>query len=1145
MDMNTDGFVVPNMQAWFRQNSFMCTPDNGLLYQSRADINYIAPLVNGQLPKVRIINAKTTIKALACSPDWTEGREFATYDDQHAIQVWDLDKGESVKGHKGHQHWVSSRSEKNIEVNSAICYTHAQKIVSVDHSVLIVYCLVTNSYKTYADFFRENSVIVVLSPCPYERDIFAAGLKNGLIKIVSLHKMTVLYNLRGHDKEIVSLDWMKVSVLSKPPAENWRREERPKKEARKKRDKKVEESPKPTDTSTPAVDTSDIFDIYEYNEQEEEFGTIVDRTTSTFDQRDRYRENIHTTEGFNFLEACQNLKEDIIKAKQEDEAAEDESGQPADDETEGAHALNTDDENELDEAEKLRDFIIVDGEGKEKRKSGSEEESEEEQKEEGTPRIVLASSSRENIIHFWNYYSGVSIDKVSLPNSNVSKRLCPGTFITAVWLNESKIVANSITGNVFEWKVSFYFQGPSIRMKATRSLKHYPVDAAIYVVRAMGPIADYDPKVRYIWCQSLNRKFLAVSTSEKPEIVADLACLAIGNTCVVENPMESTVLAIGCTDRRLVTLNLASMAYNEVTGVPFMNKVSSKVTALDWHPERENIIAFGTSEGRVGMLDTNNQINVPVLLPSFLSTDVYSLKWSEITDDMRVRQTVLFATGKAKMAYYKMKPGKHEMIEMHQCGMVSSVSASEQYLFVGTQDGFVYVNDLSKNLAQLYRRSITRRYITSMQFKDNILAVASNENSIRLIDFSSTIDDNVDDNIRLLDGHSKGVCCLRWGYGDSKLLVSGGFDSSVRVWDTINRSCIAVYNSVDSVYCAIFSPINENIIILTGKGTTLAFIDYTKHPPLDKSTVKSEAAEEKVEPTTRSEESKEEEEKFEKTDAQVDELADQLKQVKFKEIKPIQLKSNVPTTFHLSNREINKPIDVLECIIRVANFKEPDDDEDQVDEDGDASEKVEPKSDEPKYFNEKLFTSEKNLRDLIAEETKNHHDGRTSSIGTILLPQIGFRLKEEIVERIASRTLTDQLVALAPSISYEFWRKCCEAYGYQFLEKQYALASIPYFLASHKITEAIDYLCKHKFFREAWAICKLRKDSDDPIRAQVSTEWAQYLETVGNLEGAALVWTAAKQYKNAIAALSKRKEITEHMQRAIDELNAKLQEAAE
>lgn len=153
----------------------------------------------------------------------------------------------------------------------------------------------------------------------------------------------------------------------------------------------------------------------------------------------------------------------------------------------------------------------------------------------------------------------------------------------------------------------------------------------------------------------------------------------------------------------------------------------------------------------------------------------------------------------------------------------------------------------------------------------------------------------------------------------------------------------------------------------------------------------------------------------------VDELADHLKEIKFKEIKPSLLHSNVQTTFHLTYREVNKPIDVLACIVKLTKYEEPNED----DNENGAEDQQQPvtdkctETDEKRYFNEKLFMGEKDLKELIEEETKNHIAAHTASIGTILLPQIGFRLKEEIIRRIASKTLTDQLVALAPSISYE------------------------------------------------------------------------------------------------------------------------------
>lgn len=199
---------------------------------------------------------------------------------------------------------------------------------------------------------------------------------------------------------------------------------------------------------------------------------------------------------------------------------------------------------------------------------------------------------------------------------------------------------------------------------------------------------------------------------------------------------------MGCTDKKLVTINLATLAFNDVNCVPYMNKVGSSVTALDWHPEKENLIAFGTLEGRIGLLDTGSSNNVPIMLNPFQTTKVYSLKWCQLSSDGENESTmILMATGQAKSAFYKMTgAGKYDPIEVRQFGMVSCVSASDRHLFVGTNGGVVYVADLSKDFTKLFQRNIASRYISSLQFKDGVLAVSSNDSHIRLIDFSNGID---------------------------------------------------------------------------------------------------------------------------------------------------------------------------------------------------------------------------------------------------------------------------------------------------------------------------------------------------------------------------------------------------------------------
>ena len=200
---------------------------------------------------------------------------------------------------------------------------------------------------------------------------------------------------------------------------------------------------------------------------------------------------------------------------------------------------------------------------------------------------------------------------------------------------------------------------------------------------------------------------------------------------------------MGCTDKKLVTVNLATLAYNDVNCVPYMNKIGSAVTALDWHPEKQDLIAFGTVEGRIGLLDTGSSNNVPILLNPFQTTKVYTLKWCQIMDeDHNTKVMVLFATGQSKSAYYKVTgPRKYEPIEIRQFGMVSCVSSSEQHLFVGTNNGGVFVTDLSKDLTKLYAFLVKAVYVPQESLEHNFVLEMSKKCTKRFRCYLITNDD--------------------------------------------------------------------------------------------------------------------------------------------------------------------------------------------------------------------------------------------------------------------------------------------------------------------------------------------------------------------------------------------------------------------
>lgn len=111
-----------------------------------------------------------------------------------------------------------------------------------------------------------------------------------------------------------------------------------------------------------------------------------------------------------------------------------------------------------------------------------------------------------------------------------------------------------------------------------------------------------------------------------------------------------------------------------------------------------------------------------------------------------------------------------------------------------------------------------------------------------------------------------------------------------------------------------------------------------------------------------------------------------------------------------------------------------------------------------------------------------------------------------------------------------FWRNCCKALAVQYLEKNSTLLAIPYLLAIHEVwfwnwysiklvckfhpryyicfqvNEAIQHLSTANYYREAWIIAKLHKESEDQIFAEIAKSWVTFLEDHGNLDGAALVY---------------------------------------
>lgn len=137
---------------------------------------------------------------------------------------------------------------------------------------------------------------------------------------------------------------------------------------------------------------------------------------------------------------------------------------------------------------------------------------------------------------------------------------------------------------------------------------------------------------------------------------------------------------------------------------------------------------------------------------------------------------------------------------------------------------------------------------------------------------------------------------------------------------------------------------------------------------------------------------------------------------------------------------------------------------------------------------------------------KNYKSSNMKSRGTDLIPLMsGNNVKETIVQHIKDQSLTDEMVAIAPMISHNFWRICLEAFSLQLIEEGQPLKAVLYLLSIHKVDDSLEVLCSKNYFREAWLLAKLRKPQGAPIFKEISSKWVQHLDLCGDYESAAIV----------------------------------------
>lgn len=262
-----------------------------------------------------------------------------------------------------------------------------------------------------------------------------------------------------------------------------------------------------------------------------------------------------------------------------------------------------------------------------------------------------------------------------------------------------------------------------------------------------------------------------------------------------------------------------------------MNKIHSCVLSLCWHPEKDNLLAFSTREGRIGVLDVNKSSNVPVILTSFSSQEIYSIAWAKLK--LSSESMILIACNGQKLVYYSQKD-QYKMTNVDHLKQSASVAVNENLLAIGYANGDLKIVDISNEFRVLLTKKISRKYLGMMSWHKDSLAVSSESGItlIRKIDHASS--EIHDENLLKLQGHKGRVFSVRFNKSGS-LLVSSCISCYVKVWDMNTLTAIASFSIETPAYSSIFLPSNEDIIVCGGQDSTVLTREWRKYPINDES----------------------------------------------------------------------------------------------------------------------------------------------------------------------------------------------------------------------------------------------------------------------------------------------------------------------
>ncbi|XP_076243068.1 gem nuclear organelle associated protein rigor mortis [Calliopsis andreniformis] len=767
--------------------------------------------------------------------------------------------------------------------------------------------------------------------------------------------------------------------------------------------------------------------------------------------------------------------------------------------------------------------------------------------------FLLASGGKDKSVFIWKAGGDGRYEMtITLPSGPLDSRqhrsklnASVGNWIVVHWIKPKLLLTSSFWGELLSWDLSIMTKG-----KPTCKLIHAYHSRGLFCIAHVSNFQEnitenWRIKERLtIWTTAQDRRVICCGIKENNvELDYDIYTQGGYVYCIAACPLDTSLIAFGVGDAMLRLWNLSEAHDTSFSVTALWQKIKGKIRAISWHPEKENLLAYATEEGRVGIFDTNCN-KPPILYRQYHRGIVYTVSWGPSPEN---KQFVLYSCAEGELVFYD--PGKPNQVPTsilkRECTEFSW-KPDFSCLAVGFENGSIsFLNHKFKMRGYVKLSSVMVHCLawhpdstaadTNFSPLKNYLAVAFKSRTIQIINLSNFMDhlttlENLTENddskerdsykvnevVATLTGHIHDVVCLAWSPYISGRLISGSYDHTAQVWNVETQELIATYKEhCGPILCCMWSPLDPNYIITGSADFTLRIWKINSNSAI----LPQETADKKSSKKTKKKQNKGNKINDVTVENAITDLANTISEcsisdaaqtVQKPKVKEVKKKKIEKTTyFSKTTKPYDKTVllNSLVDIVRDAKSGNESDKGNQID----TTYHVAPIVFSTKEEFMSFFTNER-----YAHIAENRYNTAAE------MDMWSDNLKQSLEEAAKQQRLNDFLISLSASLSMKTWKEMCELYAYQLINEGHPCKAVSYLLCIHKTYKAIEVLQDANLFKEAYALARYKLEPDDPVLTNVLQDWAQYSTRSGDFEQAAYIYAKLGQYSEIVKYLTRR-----------------------